>query len=157
MVEVELEQIHEKQESRDIIEEGHDQAQNHMQRPHLRQLQQEQQGFQTFMAKGCQSCHNGSLFGGNSFRKLGQVKPYETEDLGKYAVSKKDEDKYVFKVPSLRNVALTAPYFHDGKVKTLEEAVKKMGFHQLGLELKDEEIASIVTFLKALTDKNKSN
>ncbi|MEM7181974.1 MAG: cytochrome-c peroxidase [Spirochaetota bacterium] len=119
--------------------------------------QQEQKGFQDFMAKGCQSCHNGPLFGGNSFRKLGQVKPYETEDLGKYAVSKKDEDKYVFKVPSLRNVALTAPYFHDGKVKTLEEAIKKMGYHQLGMELKDEEISSIATFLKALTDKNKSH
>ncbi|MCB1159137.1 MAG: cytochrome-c peroxidase [Leptospiraceae bacterium] len=115
----------------------------------------ELKGFETFMAKGCQSCHNGPLFGGNSFRKLGQVKPYETEDLGRFNVSKKEEDKFVFKVPSLRNIALTAPYFHDGKVKTLEDAVKLMGTHQLGIELKDNEIKEIVTFLNSLTDKNK--
>lgn len=117
----------------------------------------EQKGFETFMAKGCQSCHSGPLFGGNSYMKLGQQNPYETPDLGRYAVTKKEEDKYVFKVPSLRNIAITAPYFHDGKVKTLEEAVKKMAFHQLGMKLKDDEISSIVTFLKTLTDKKKAH
>jgi cytochrome c peroxidase len=73
------------------------------------------------------------------------------KDQGRYDLTKKEEDRMMFKVPSLRNVAKTAPYFHDGSAKTLEEAVKMMGKHQLSLDLKPEEVASIVTFLGALT------
>ncbi|EPG73262.1 di-heme cytochrome C peroxidase [Leptospira fainei serovar Hurstbridge str. BUT 6] len=119
---------------------------------------EEQKGLDTFITIGCIQCHNGPLLGGNSFRKLGQVNPYENvEDKGRFTLTKNVADLYVFKVPSLRNVALTGPYFHDGKVKTLDEAVKKMAFIQLGKELSNEEIGSIVGFLKALSDKNRSN
>ena len=114
------------------------------------------EGLDKFISVGCVSCHNGPLLGGNSYRKMGERNPYEnTEDLGRYNVTKQETDKYVFKVPSLRNVALTAPYFHDGKAATLEEAVKKMAYLQLNINLEDKEIASIVTFLKALTDKQR--
>jgi cytochrome c peroxidase len=111
----------------------------------------EKKGFDVFYDKGCFSCHNGELVGGNSFQKLGAKVPYETADLGRFDKTKNEADKHFFKVPSLRNVAKTAPYFHDGKVKTLEEAIALMGKHQLGLELSKDEIASIATFLGALT------
>ncbi|MCG6145674.1 cytochrome-c peroxidase [Leptospira bandrabouensis] len=119
--------------------------------------QAEQEGFKSFMAAGCTSCHSGNLLGGNSFRKMGQVNEYKTNDLGLYNVTKKAEDKYFFKVPSLRNIALTGPYFHDGQVKTLEEAVKKMAYHQLGMNLSEDETKKIVTFLGTLSDKNRAN
>jgi cytochrome c peroxidase len=86
------------------------------------------------------------------YKKLGEVKPYPgLKDNGRFDVTKQEVDKFAFKVPSLRNVEKTAPYFHDGSVKTLDEAVKLMGVHQLGKELKAEEVTAIVTFLKALT------
>lgn len=119
--------------------------------------QAEQEGFKSFMAAGCTSCHSGNLLGGNSYRKIGQVNEYKTNDLGLYNVTKKAEDKFFFKVPSLRNIALTGPYFHDGQVKTLEDAVKKMAYHQLGMNLSDEETNKIVTFLGTLSDKNRAN
>lgn len=115
----------------------------------------EQEGLELFLNSGCNSCHNGVVLGGNSFRKLGQVNPYETKDLGMFSLTKKPEDKFMFKVPSLKNIALTAPYFHDGSVKTLEEAIKKMGYHQLGKEFSDEEVDKISKFLNALSDKNR--
>lgn len=118
---------------------------------------EEQAGFTSFISAGCTSCHAGNMLGGNSFRKVGQVHPYPTEDLGRFQVTKKAEDKYFFKVPSLRNVALTGPYFHDGKVSSLEEAVKKMAYHQLGQELSDLETKKIVSFLGSLSDKTKTN
>ncbi len=118
---------------------------------------EEQAGFTSFISAGCTSCHSGNMLGGNSFRKVGQVHPYPTEDLGRFNVTKKAEDKFFFKVPSLRNIALTGPYFHDGKVATLEEAVKKMAYHQLGVELPDAETQKIVKFLGALSDKTKTN
>lgn len=112
----------------------------------------ERQGLRTFTEKGCITCHNGVAIGGNTFQKFGLVKPYQFQkDLGRFEVTKKAEDKYFFKVPSLRNVAETAPYFHDGKVKTLKEAIKVMGTTQLGVNLTAKEIASIETFLKSLT------
>ncbi|TGK87774.1 cytochrome-c peroxidase [Leptospira noumeaensis] len=116
---------------------------------------EEQEGFKSFLAAGCTSCHSGNLLGGNSYRKIGQVNEYKTADLGLYNVTKKVEDKFFFKVPSLRNIALTGPYFHDGAVQTLEEAVKKMAFHQLGLDLSDEETKKIVLFLGTLSDKSR--
>lgn len=112
-------------------------------------------GMQAFMNQGCTTCHIGPLLGGNSYRKMGQARPYETKDLGRYDLTKKEEDKYMFKVPSLRNVALTEPYFHDGSAATLSEAVAKMAYHQLGKELGEKDVASIVSFLKALTDKER--
>ncbi len=112
-------------------------------------------GMQTFMTQGCTTCHIGPLLGGNSYRKMGQAKPYETKDLGRYEVTKKEEDKFMFKVPSLRNIALTEPYFHDGSAATLSEAVAKMAVHQLGKQLGEKEVGQIVTFLKALTDKER--
>ena len=116
---------------------------------------EEIKGMQTFMNQGCTTCHIGPLLGANSYRKMGQVHPYETKDLGRYDLTKKEEDKYMFKVPSLRNVALTAPYFHDGSAATLPEAVAKMAYHQLGKQLGSQDVEGIVTFLKALTDKDR--
>lgn len=116
---------------------------------------EEREGLDLFLATGCASCHNGVVLGGNSYRKVGQVHPYETEDLGRYQVTKKETDKHIFKVASLRNVALTGPYFHDGSVKTLDEAVKLMAYHQLDKKLEDKEVKKIVKFLDTLSDKNR--
>jgi cytochrome c peroxidase len=113
-------------------------------------------GLQTFLNQGCTTCHMGPLLGGNSYRKMGQARPYEnTKDLGRYEVTKKEEDKFFFKVPSLRNVALTEPYFHDGGAATLNDAVAKMAYLQLGKQLSEQDVASIVAFLKTLTDKER--
>lgn len=113
--------------------------------------EQEQRGLQKFVSYNCTMCHRGSTLGGQMYMKLGLYKPYPTEDVGRYEVTKNEADKYVFKVSMLRNIAETGPYFHDGSVATLEEAVKLMGEYQLGQALSDEDIADIVTFLKALT------
>lgn len=116
----------------------------------------ELEGLETFLASGCTACHNGATFGGQSYMKLGLVNTYpDSSDLGRYEVTKNESDKMVFKVPSLKNIALTAPYFHHGKVASLEEAVKLMAYHQAGKELKQEEIKAIVAFLNTLTDKNR--
>lgn len=117
----------------------------------------EQEGFKSFLAAGCTSCHSGNLLGGNSYRKVGLVNEFKTEDLGLFKISKKAEDKFVFKVPSLRNVTLTGPYFHDGKIASIEEAVQKMAYHQLGINLSEEETKKIVLFLGTLADKNRIN
>ena len=109
-------------------------------------------GFSKFLEVGCASCHRGTYLGADSYQKLGLVKPWtHTSDLGRYAVTKKDTDKLVFKVPSLRNIEKTGPYYHDGSVKTLEDAVRLMAEFQNGKQLKPVEVQSIVTFLKALT------
>ncbi len=119
---------------------------------------EEQEGLEKFITTGCITCHVGPLLGGNSFRKLGQINPYEnSSDKGRQDLTKNSSDAFVFKVPSLRNVAITGPYFHDGKITTLEEAVKKMAHLQLGKDLSDSDTKLIVTFLKTLTDKNRSN
>jgi len=112
----------------------------------------EKAGFNKFMEAGCQACHAGAYLGGEVYQKLGFVKPYpDTSDAGRETVTKQESDRLVFKVPSLRNIDRTQPYFHTGKVATLQEAVKEMGEYQLGKQLRDDEIASIVTFLKTLT------
>jgi len=112
-------------------------------------------GYQLFKEKGCVSCHNGPAIGGTSFQKFGLVKPFVTTSKaeGRYAVTKNESDRHVFKVPTLRNIELTYPYFHDGSVWTLEEAVEIMGSHQLGLELTKDEVTKIVAYLKTLTGK----
>lgn len=114
-------------------------------------------GLRAFMGAGCSGCHNGALLGGTAMMKFGLVRDYWLEtgspkpDAGRFAMTKKDEDKYVFRVPMLRNVAKTAPYFHDGSVEGLERAVKVMGKVQLGRALDDATAAAIVDFLESLT------
>jgi cytochrome c peroxidase len=85
------------------------------------------------------------------YQKIGLVKPYPTSDVGRVTVTKDEADRYVFKVPSLRNVAKTAPYFHDGQVATLDQAIRLMGEHQLGRTLTDRQVAGIGAFLGSLT------
>ena len=110
-------------------------------------------GYTLFKESGCIACHNGPAVGGNSFQKMGVVEPYKTahEAIGRAAVTGKDDDRFNFKVPTLRNVELTYPYFHDGAAKTLTEAVDIMGRLQLGRTYTAEENAKIVAFLKTLT------
>ncbi|WP_417616574.1 cytochrome c peroxidase [Parasphingorhabdus sp.] len=116
---------------------------------------QEKAGLSQFINVGCVQCHNGPLLGGMMYQKVGKFKAYANrKDLGRYDVTGREEDKFVFKVPQLRNAALTAPYFHDGNVKTLAEAIDLMGVMQLDEELTDEQIRSIMHFLTALSDKN---
>lgn len=113
-------------------------------------------GLKLFLTTGCTTCHNGPVIGGNSFQKVGLLKPYEnTDDLGRYVVTKDEDDKFKFKVPSLRNVALTHPYFHDGKIAKLEEVVRRMASMQLGKDLADPEVQSLVVFLNSLSDKKR--
>ncbi len=116
------------------------------------------QGYDLFKDKGCIACHNGFGAGGTSFQKLGVVKPYEkdTQTLGRYNVTKNEKDKYVFKVPLLRNIELTAPYFHDASTWSLHEAVHIMAAYQLGATLTDDEKDKIVAFLRTLTGEQPS-
>ena len=111
----------------------------------------QKQGLERFLSTGCVSCHMFRTVGGGMYQKLGLVVPYETEDLGRYKVTGNDADKYFFKVPSLLNVEMTGPYFHDGSIADLSTAVRLMARHQLGQELSKDQIAEIVTFLTALT------
>lgn len=111
-------------------------------------------GLQLFLKTGCTTCHNSPTIGANQYQLLGLVKAWETKDEGRFQVTKNEEDRRKFKVPSLRNAVATGPYFHDGSVARLDEAVKKMAWHQLGKELSDDEIASIVAFLGALADRS---
>jgi cytochrome c peroxidase len=109
-------------------------------------------GFATFVSVGCGACHAGPVLGGAMYMKTGVIKPWpDTKDEGRFAVTKADADKFFFKVPSLRNVTKTAPYFHNGDTKDLVEAIKLMARHQLGKELADEEVKKIVLFLETLT------
>jgi cytochrome c peroxidase len=112
---------------------------------------EEKKGFATFAKAGCVTCHNGAGVGGMMYQKLGLVKPWpDLKDNGRADVTKNDGEKYFFKVPSLRNITETAHYLHDGSVNTIEEMVKMMAEYQLGKQLADDEVTSIVTFLKAL-------
>ncbi len=113
---------------------------------------EERAGLELFVAKGCAGCHNGPALGGAMFMKYGMIHPVEElKDGGRFEHTKNEADRSFFKVPTLRNVAETAPYFHDGSAKTLDEAVRKMAWHQGGHKLSDAEAASIQTFLKSLT------
>jgi cytochrome c peroxidase len=119
--------------------------------------EQEKRGLKVFMDADCATCHSGPYVGGQIYQKFGFSEPYwkftksDPIDEGRYTVTKNEADKYVFKVPILRNVAKTAPYFHDGSVDTLEEAVWVMGKTQLNRELTKGEIEELVAFLKSLT------
>ncbi|MCU1763319.1 cytochrome B6 [Pseudomonas sp. 14P_8.1_Bac3] len=118
----------------------------------------EKYGYQRFKDYGCIACHQGVNIGGNMFQKLGimgdyfKVRGHPTEtDLGRYLVTRDEEDRNVFKVPSLRNVAVTAPYFHDGSAVTLEDALDVMFTFQLGRVPSTEDKTLIIKFLKTLT------
>ena len=115
--------------------------------------EKEKAGYELFKQVGCTACHNGVVVGGNSFQKMGAVEPYKTDNPaeGLSAVTGKDADRFKFKVPTLRNVERTYPYFHDGEAKTLTEAVDIMGRLQLGKKFTDVENAQIVAFMKTLT------
>ncbi|MFH4664360.1 cytochrome-c peroxidase [Vibrio cidicii] len=115
--------------------------------------QAELEGYQLFKNSGCVACHNGSALGGTSFQKMGLIEPYQTANSaeGLSAVTGKDADRFKFKVPTLRNVALTYPYFHDGEAQTLTEAVDIMGRLQLGRTFTSDENQKIVAFLYTLT------
>ena len=114
--------------------------------------QEEMAGHHEFMHGGCAACHNGPYVGGRMFQKLGAEKPWPaTDDPGRIAVTQNAADRMVFKVPSLRNVEKTAPYFHSGHVNRLAEAVQLMGRHQLGVELEPQQVTRIVAWLKTLT------
>jgi cytochrome c peroxidase len=118
---------------------------------------EEKEGYARFKSYGCIACHQGINIGGNMFQVFGVIRPYlgkdgsgQETDLGRYLVTRRETDKYVFKVPSLRNVALTAPYFHNGSARTLEEAVDVMIKYQLGRTASPEDKALIVKFLHTL-------
>jgi cytochrome c peroxidase len=113
-------------------------------------------GLENFISKGCTGCHNGVNFGGQGYFPFGVVQAPSDEirpvgDMGRFSVTNTEADQYVFKSPSLRNIELTAPYFHSGKVWSLQEAVRIMGSAQLGATLTPDEVTSITAFLEALT------
>lgn len=113
----------------------------------------EAKGYELFKEVGCVACHNGPAAGGNSFQKLGVVEAFKKDDpaTGRFAVTGKDADRFNYKVPTLRNVEYTYPYFHDGSANTLSEAVRTMGRIQLGKTFSDEETGQVVAFLKTLS------
>jgi cytochrome c peroxidase len=121
----------------------------------------QQKGLKKFMELGCIACHQGVGVGGSMYQKMGLVedyfstlkRPLRDEDYGLYQVTKKEEDKHFFKVPMLRNVALTAPYFHDGSAQDLPTAIKKMAKHQLGVGLAPNDVVELEEFLRSLTGK----
>lgn len=119
--------------------------------------QAQRTGLRAFIDVGCAGCHNGPLLGGTSFQRFGLTRDYWTltgsasPDPGRYAMTKKEADRNVFRVAMLRNVAKTAPYFHDGSVARLDEAVRVMAALQLGRALDERTVGALVAFLETLT------
>jgi cytochrome c peroxidase len=112
----------------------------------------EKAGLHAFLSAGCQTCHAGALLGGNLYQKLGVMKSYPDEsDPGRYKITNVETDRMMFKVPTLRNIAKTGPYFHNGKVATLDQAVAQMAEYQLGKQLPASDVSSIVAFLNTMT------
>ena len=117
----------------------------------------EERGYQLFKANGCIACHQGINVGGNLFQKFGIfADPFAgrrttNADLGRFAITGSESDRYVFRVPSLRNVAVTAPYFHDGRTSSIEGAVRIMAKNQLGREMDKRDVELIAKFLRTLT------
>jgi cytochrome c peroxidase len=114
--------------------------------------------WELFRSYGCVTCHQGVNVGGNLFQRFGvmeeylEARPVQTRaDLGRFAVTEREGDRHVFRVPGLRNVALTAPYFHDGSARTLEDAIQVMARYQLGRQLTADQVCSIAAFLRSLT------
>lgn len=118
----------------------------------------EQEGYRKFKSYGCANCHQGVNVGGNLFETMGAMAGYfedrggiKQADYGRFNVTGDEEDRFVFKVPSLRNVALTSPYLHDGSAKTLEKVVTLMARYQLGQQIPPDDVEKIVKFLETLT------
>lgn len=123
-----------------------------------------QEGYQLFKNYGCISCHQGVNVGGNMFQKFGVIGDYFADrgnitnaDFGRFNVTQKEADRYVFRVPSLRNVAITPPYFHDGSAATLEQAIEIMVKYQLGRPIPSEHVQRITQFLQSLTGEYQGN
>ncbi len=117
---------------------------------------QELRGLDLFLSVGCTTCHTGPTIGGNMYQKIGVLHPYSnTTDKGRITVTKEEWDEYRFKVPSLRNVSLTWPYFHDGKAAELDTAVREMAYMQLDKKLTEPETADLKAFLMSLADKTR--
>lgn len=119
---------------------------------------QQKRGYSLFKEYGCVACHQGINVGGNMYQRMGAFIPFFTQnnintkdDLGRYNVTKNEDDRHVFKVPSLRLAAHTGPYFHDGSVETLEEAIKIMARYQLGKEISKKDTQNIVAFIESLS------
>lgn len=113
---------------------------------------QAKRGWEAFKSNGCVACHQGQNVGGTMYQKIGIFEPYPNqENLGRYEITKIESDKMVFKVPSLRNVAKTAPYYHDGSIPTLDACVQFMAYYQLGRFLDQQTVDDIVAFLESLT------
>lgn len=120
--------------------------------------QTEKEGYFLFKSYGCASCHQGANVGGNMFQKLGIMRDYFAEhgpllaaDMGRYNISQREQDRHVFRVPSLRNIALTAPYLHDGSAKNLRDAVSIMGIYQLGRDIPAQDLNRLIAFLHTLS------
>jgi cytochrome c peroxidase len=111
----------------------------------------EKDGLRIFTSAGCMVCHTGELVGGSMYQKVGAATAWPSADHGRREFTKDPADDMMFKVPSLRNVARTGPYFHDGSARTLEEAVRLMGTYQAGEALTDADVSSVVAFLGSLT------
>jgi cytochrome c peroxidase len=113
----------------------------------------EKEGLRVFMRTGCSACHAGRGMGGSSYQKLGAFRdwPDQKSDLGRFALTREERDVMYFKVPMLRNVEETGPWFHNGEVTTLEEAVRLMAKYQTGTDLSQKEVLSILSFLHTLT------
>ncbi len=125
---------------------------------------EEKQGYLIFKGHGCASCHQGANVGGNMYQRFGVVKDYFVDhpivnkaDFGRFNVTGLEQDRHVFRVPSLRLVTLTAPYFHNGSAGTLEEAVRSMARYQLGREMSEHDIKLIIGFLGTLVGEYKGN
>jgi len=123
---------------------------------------EQKRGYELFLSSGCATCHVGELLGGKSFERMGRADDYfaargnlTDADNGRFNVTKREADRHKFKVPTLRNIALTAPYFHDGTQADLRSAVVAMARYQLGVVLREDEVAAIVKFLEALTGEYK--
>jgi cytochrome c peroxidase len=112
---------------------------------------EQKEGLALFRDKGCIVCHHGVNLGGTMYSRFGVVHSTDSADMGRYNVTHDPQDRYAFKVPTLRNVALTAPYFHDGRTENLQEAVALMANVQLGRAMSHDEIRKIVAFLESLT------
>lgn len=112
----------------------------------------ERRGLVLFARAGCATCHDGLTVGGQKYRKLGEsIALRSLTDSGRYTATHDPADLFVFKVASLRNVQLKPPYLHDGSIKTLGEAVRLMGRHQLGVDLTEDQVSDIRAYLSSLT------
>ena len=112
----------------------------------------EKRGLRTFLVVGCLACHTGPLVGGSLFQRVGVMEPWPNQaDVGRAAITKAPADRMMFKVPSLKNIAETGPYFHDASANTLEAAIRTMGRYQVGVLLTEQDIQAIATWMRSLS------